>query len=219
MLINDWRNLVFESDLTPKARLVAFALAKYYRQGKECYPSFSTLRDDTGYTNNHTIGDAVKELQEAGFIRVRKGKIRNLSVQSQSYEFVGVQTGEVTGEVTGEKNALEIENKRNNINNINNIYKKNTKKSFSQEFETWWSEYPRKVAKGQAEKIFSRLLEKKKVSFNELLDGVKRYAEHCRNQNTESEYIKHPSTWLNGECWADEFEKKEQDFSWLQGVK
>lgn len=74
MLINDWRNLVFESDLTPKARLVAFALAKYYRQGKECYPSFSTLRDDTGYTNNHTIGDAVKELQEAGFIRVRKGK-------------------------------------------------------------------------------------------------------------------------------------------------
>ena len=128
--INDWRNAVFESELTPKARLVALALAKYYRQGRDCYPSYSALREDTGYTNNHTIGDAIKELESVGFIRIRKGKIKNLSIQSQSYEFVGVQFGEVTGEVTGEKNSPEIreeENKRNKGNNIPPISPKKIK--------------------------------------------------------------------------------------------
>jgi len=99
--INDWRNAIFESDLSPKARLVGLALAKYYRQGKECFPSYRTLWADTGYTNNHTIIEAINELKENGFIRIKKGQIKNLSIQSQAYEFVGV-TGELTGELTGE---------------------------------------------------------------------------------------------------------------------
>lgn len=127
--INEWRSRIFESDLTPKARLVALALAKYYRTNKDCYPSYSTLREDTGYTNNHSIGDAIKELVENGFIKITKAKNKNISVQAQCYEFIGVPTSEVTGEATSEltdeftgeftseltgvQNELEIENKGN----------------------------------------------------------------------------------------------------------
>ena len=100
--INDWRNALFDSSLSPKAKLVALALARYYRQGKECYPSYSVLREDTGYTNNHTIIDAINELKENGFIKVKKGGIKNLSMQANSYEFVGVQASDVTSELTGE---------------------------------------------------------------------------------------------------------------------
>lgn len=133
--INDWRNRVFEEALSPKAKLVALALAKYYRQGKECYPSYSVLRDDTGYTNNHTIITAIEELKEAGLIKVKKGGVKYLSMQAHSYEFIGVSTGEVTGvstgevtgEVTGEIFAPQEDNKKtsNKKNIINN--KKNSK--------------------------------------------------------------------------------------------
>lgn len=141
--INDWRNRVFEEALSPKAKLVALALAKYYRQGKECYPSYSVLRDDTGYTNNHTIITAIEELKKAGLIKVKKGGVKCLSMQANSYEFIGVSTGEVTGvstgevtgEVTGEifapqednKGIREKDNKKtsNKKNIINN--KKNSK--------------------------------------------------------------------------------------------
>ena len=167
--INDWRSRIFESDLTPKARLVALALAKYYRENKECYPSYSTLREDTGYTNNHTIGDAIKELVESGFIKVLKGKIKNLSVQTHCYKFIGVSTGvltgeetdeptdeptgEVTGEVTGAQNELEIENKRNREIKEDNIYSdksQNLNYSFvgkviklnQKNYEEWQKAYP-----------------------------------------------------------------------------
>lgn len=159
--INDWRSRVFESNLTPKARLVALALAKYYRENKECYPSYGTLREDTGYTNNHTIGDAIKELVENGFVKVLKGKIKNLSVQAHCYEFIGVSTseptsevtGEPTGEVTGAQNELEIEKKRNKEIKENNIYSdksQNLNYSFVGEviklnqknFEEWQKAYP-----------------------------------------------------------------------------
>lgn len=233
--INDWRNAIFESDLSPKARLVGLALAKYYRQGKECFPSYRTLWEDTGYTNNHTIAEAINELKESGFIRIKRGKIKNLSIQSQAYEFVGVTgeptgevtgevTGEPTGEVTGENNSPEIreeENKRISNN------KKTYKKVFSKEFEEWWKETPRKVSKDDAFRKFNTILAGKIATYDELMNGMKRYAEHCRHEKTEDRFIKHPSTWLNQGCWKDEYKtekplgwledepKKEHDWSWV----
>ena len=34
------------------------------------------------------------------------------------------------------------------------------------------------------------------------IEGTKRYA--AQVEGKEAEYIKHPSTWLNGQCWLDE---------------
>ena len=93
----------------------------------------------------------------------------------------------------------------NNTNNTNNV-KKNNKKEISQQFETWWAEDPNKKSKRAALKIFEKLLAVQTVSFDELLAGAKAYAEHCRQEKTDPHYIKHPSTWLNQGCWADEYE-------------
>ena len=48
-----------------------------------------------------------------------------------------------------------------------------------------------------------------KATFDELIDGIKRYATYCRQQKTEDKFIKHPATWLNQGCWADEYAQKE----------
>lgn len=95
-------------------------------------------------------------------------------------------------------------NKGTVINRIN--VKKNNKKEILQQFENWWAEYPNKKSKQDAQRIFEKLLSKNRVTFDELLAGAKAYAEHCRREKTEPHYIKHPSTWLNQGCWADEYE-------------
>nr|DAL93366.1 MAG TPA: replisome organizer protein [Caudoviricetes sp.] len=95
-------------------------------------------------------------------------------------------------------------NKGTVINRIN--VKKNNKKEILQQFENWWAEYPNKKSKQDAQRIFEKLLTAKRVSFDELLAGAKAYAEHCRQEKTDPHYIKHPSTWLNQGCWADEYE-------------
>lgn len=69
-------------------------------------------------------------------------------------------------------------------------------------FADFWSAYPRRVAKGQARKAYAAALGK--VSAGTILDGARRYAAECTKVGTEARYIKHPATWLNGECWSDD---------------
>lgn len=68
------------------------------------------------------------------------------------------------------------------------------------EFEGLWRLYPRKVSKGGARKAFR--VARKRVSFEMLLAGVRRYASERKGQ--DEKYTKHFSTWLTGECWGDE---------------
>ncbi|WP_336791641.1 helix-turn-helix domain-containing protein [Gordonia malaquae] len=68
-------------------------------------------------------------------------------------------------------------------------------------FEEWWTAYPKRSGKGQARTAYRAAL--KKVSAGELLAGAERYRD---DRNRKPDYTKNASTWLNGECWADEVE-------------
>jgi len=67
-------------------------------------------------------------------------------------------------------------------------------------FEAWWKVYPRKVAKGSAVKAWDK-------------NGCEQIAEEIikatRNYpfSPEAQYIKHPTTFINGWCWEDAFEE------------
>lgn len=69
------------------------------------------------------------------------------------------------------------------------------------EFEQFWSAYPRKVAKGAARRAFKGCCPKK-VGLDALIDAAKRYAEKRKGQDVS--FTKHPATWLNSEGWLDE---------------
>lgn len=69
----------------------------------------------------------------------------------------------------------------------------------SQEFEAFWDVYPSKVGKGQARTAFARAL--KKADLDVIVQGARSYRDDPKRK---SDYTKNPSTWLNGECWADE---------------
>lgn len=101
MGINDWRNGLANIMTFPAAKLVGYTLTTFYREGKECYPSITTLMEATGYKDRKTVIAAVEELKKLGLIKVVKGKVKSLSSQSNFYEFVGVTTSGVTSGVTG----------------------------------------------------------------------------------------------------------------------
>jgi hypothetical protein len=68
-------------------------------------------------------------------------------------------------------------------------------------FESFWTQYPRKVAKLAAQKAFAQAV-KKGVAPEDIIRGAMRYAAERVGQ--DHKYTKHPATWLNGGCWADE---------------
>jgi hypothetical protein len=69
----------------------------------------------------------------------------------------------------------------------------------SNKFDDFWSVYPRKVGKRDAERAYVRAL--KVATSEEILEGAKRYA---ADPNRLSEFTAHPATWLNRGSWADD---------------
>lgn len=66
--------------------------------------------------------------------------------------------------------------------------------------ETFWKAYPRKAAKGAAEKAFRSA--RKVASLDEIMAGVERYAKE--RSGKDKQFTAHPATWLNAKSWTDE---------------
>lgn len=66
--------------------------------------------------------------------------------------------------------------------------------------DQFWQAYPRKTEKLAAMKKLASVRKSRVVAFVDLMAGVRRYAA----ANLDPQYTKHPTTWLNAGCWADE---------------
>lgn len=72
-------------------------------------------------------------------------------------------------------------------------------------FDEFWKKYPRKVAKKTAMQAFAKL----PVDEQELaLDTIDTHCEYWKLKETATEFIPHPSTWLNQGRYFDELEMK-----------
>lgn len=70
------------------------------------------------------------------------------------------------------------------------------------DFETVYQEYPRKDGKQEGLKICKAKI-KTPEAFEHLLSAVRRYRAHCEREGTEKQYIKHFSTFMQGDKWKD----------------
>lgn len=75
-----------------------------------------------------------------------------------------------------------------------------SRSELADEFAEFWSEVPRKVGRGQAEKAF--VAARKHTEHSVILAGIRRYAAERRLEDPS--FTKHPATWLNGKCWLDD---------------
>ena len=75
-----------------------------------------------------------------------------------------------------------------------------SKDGFTDDFENFWKEYPRQVGKKEAyKKWLATLKANQGTAPEQLIHAATNYATYCRKTRKETEYIKHPSTFL-GPC-------------------
>ena len=68
------------------------------------------------------------------------------------------------------------------------------------EFDLFWTEYPKKADKGKARGAYR--VARKKATADELVSGARRYANERAGQDPK--FTKHPTTWLTAEAWNNE---------------
>lgn len=70
-------------------------------------------------------------------------------------------------------------------------------------FEVFWMQYPRKLARKDAEKAWQKIAAHKRT---EVIEAIKKHAALWKQQGTEKQFIPYPASWLRGERWQDEIE-------------
>ncbi len=74
------------------------------------------------------------------------------------------------------------------------------------EFQSWWQQYPRHVAKDAAERAYAAA-RVRGATAQELLHGAMRYAAERDREldpGKRATFTAHPATWLNAKRWADD---------------
>lgn len=76
-------------------------------------------------------------------------------------------------------------------------------------FERFWQTYPRKVAKVQALKAWSKLKPNEEL-LNVILSALEREKQSFQWRKDNGQFIPYPATWLNGRRWEDDLKQSSQ---------
>lgn len=109
---------------------------------------------------------------------------------------------------------IEIESKEESIRESSTTTNTNTRAHLKKSFENFWKEYPKKRSKGQAEKVWLKIMSgESPVEERTISQAVLRAKTSADWQKENGRYIPHPATWLNARGWEDEIQtgKEETD--------
>lgn len=70
-------------------------------------------------------------------------------------------------------------------------------------FDRWWENYPRKVAKAEAERAWSQI-DPDELLAKQLCEAVWRQRKSEQWRRDQGQYIPHPATWLRQRRWEDQ---------------
>lgn len=202
--IPNW--MIRDQRFSRRAILVYASLASRSGPGG-IFPSQKTIATEMGISER-TVRSALAELEELGVIeRVRRhsgsrGKATRLP---DGYVLLpnGKQPEEVAG-CNGKQPATMDEATGNQAHATPYIEEEPVEEEpvlRASAFDTFWSIYPRRAGKKEAEKAFVKAL-KAGTSAEDVLAGARRFRDDPNLP--EQRFIPHPSTWLNQGRWEDD---------------
>lgn len=143
------------------------------------------------------IKSALDELKENGYLLVTK--LMPKDTESGRIEYVydifEIPSSEIKAEPVRQEQPKKEVTEKQKVN--------------TDDFETFWKAYPKKKAKGTAERAFEKAI--KKTDLQTILTAIDVQKKSAQWKEKDGQFIPYPATWLNAECWNDEVESKETD--------
>jgi hypothetical protein len=115
---------------------------------------------------------------------------------------------ESVGQAEGHQRAKTGPTKGHNVRRRE--VRKNSLSLTEQGFDRFWQAYPRKVAKQDALRAWTRLASENGL-VETILAAVARHKASPDWQRNDGRYIPYPASWLNGRRWEDELSAEEAD--------
>lgn len=178
----------------------------------QCVIGRKQLCKETGISEQ-TIKTCLNRLKSTSEITIKvTNKFSILTIVK--YDLYNEKSKEVTSKITSKltsnqpatnqqltttKDNLDYLEKEEDKNiNISALRFKKNDQEYTEEFEAFWMQCPKKVGKGAAFRAYQKAIKKSHPS--EILQGMMIYSA----KTIDPKFIKHPSGWLNDERWKDE---------------
>lgn len=158
--------------------------------------------DEKSLAMIETIGNIGKESESAKRVRALRERQKNEQLALQCNvtsvtEDVTLNVTEVTCNIEKEKEKdIEKEIKNKTVQQVE-------QNPIDEQFETWWKLYPRKMDKKAAKTKFKTAI--KNNSFEVIMNGTRSYNDYIAFSNTQKEYIKLATTFLNQESFLNDY--------------
>lgn len=93
---------------------------------------------------------------------------------------------------------------QSNLESESNPNPTSTQSTLKDRFETFWTNYPKKRSKGQAEKAWAKIKPDEQLT-GEILSALERAKTSADWQKDGGQFIPYPATWLNAKGWEDDY--------------
>jgi predicted phage replisome organizer len=137
--------------------------------------------------------------------RKKAARMKIEQVKNEQITFSGQMSGQMSDKRTPELELeLELELEKEKEKKIKTVQQVE-QNQIDEQFETWWKLYPRKMDKKAAKTKFKTAI--KNNSFEVIMNGTKEYNEYITFNNTQKEYIKLATTFLNQESFLNDYKE------------
>ena len=171
--------------------------------------SLQNLSFETGLTQKQ-VRTSLNKLKKTGEVASKTSNKYSLITITYYEKYQEKTTIRANEEASDEANEGQTKGKQRATTKECKEVKECKEIYFENEFEEFWSLYPRKLERKKSEIRFNNILKNKEATFEEIIKGLKNYIAYLEQENTEKCFIKHSLTWLNGYCWQNEYEITEE---------
>jgi len=202
--LNKALKIQFENQ-TPTKRLILILLANYCDDQNSCYPSYSHIAKLAGLKDPKHIARIVKEFEELGLLKIQtRYKADGGNTSNRYFLTLGSRDNHARGLQTPTPPILDttpllVSTPSNTKEETKDNTKDNTKSDY--DFKSFWSLYPRKENKHQAEVKYK--LVSKTYSQEMLLEMLNRYINDITFKKMDKKFIPYCSTFLNKRTFLD----------------
>jgi DNA-binding MarR family transcriptional regulator len=158
------------------------------------------------------ITELFSDLESKGYIEIKNRKSRYRTIYFRpNPKVAGVllsTKSESKKVLLSTLNGSTFDQSRNITKESNKRAHKTKKPMCDESFQKFWSAYPKKVAKVEAQKAWSKLKPTEEL-VERIIAAVKRQKQTRQWLKDNGQFIPNPTTWLNQKRWEDELPDNE----------